>query len=120
MDERETVAQNVVALMQQAGIKSQSELARITGISQTQIGNILHQNTSISIDLLGRLAIGLKCKTWLLLSPLGFLDNGPDTDVAPLVHCYLGLCPDDQNIVWKITHQLYAASKLHILAQSEH
>lgn len=95
MNNREVLATNIKTLMKKAGIRSQTQLARITGISQTQIGNILRQETSSSIDLLVRLANGFSCEPWMLLAPVTLLEEFGNTDFVPLVYCYVRLPQSD-------------------------
>ena len=110
MNNREVLASNIKTLMRHAGIQSQAQLSKFTGVSQTQIGNILRQEKAASIDILDRLANGLNCESWLLLSPVNLLEDSGQPDFMPLVYCYLRLRPSDQNAVWDMTHQLYEAT----------
>jgi len=96
--------------MKHVGIKSQAELADITGISQTQISNILRQEKSTSVDLLERLANAFDCERWLLLAPVTFLEEFGHTDFAPLLRCYVRLSLSSQEAVWALTHELYEAN----------
>ena len=107
MNNRQVLATNIKTLMRHAGIQSQMQLSRYTGVSQTQIGNILRQEKAASIDLLERLANGLNCEPWLLLAPVALLEEPGQPDFTPLVYCYVRLRPSDQNAVWDMTHQLY-------------
>lgn len=110
MEIRKTLATNIKSLMNHAGIKSQAQLAQLTGISQTQISNILGHKKAASTDLLERLAAGLGCEPWLLLTPVAFLEEYGQTDYASLVYCYMRLRPSAQDAVWEMTHQLYEAT----------
>ena len=110
MNNREILATNVRSLMKHASIKSQAELAGATGISQTQISNILHQRKSTSVDLLERLANGFDCERWLLLAPVTFLKEFGHTDFQPLLRCYVRLSLSSQKAVWELTHELYEAN----------
>ena len=112
MKSRKILATNIKSLMQNAGIKTQAQLASMTGISQTQIGNILSQKKGASVDILERLATGLECDPWLLLAPITILENFEHADFLPFVHCFMRLHPDDQDTVWKMTHQLYESSNM--------
>ena len=110
MDSREILATNLKSLMNQSGIASQAKLASKTGVSQTQIGNILNQKKGASVDILERLAKGLVCDPWLLLAPVILLEGPEYTDFAPLLFCYVNLTESDQKAVWEMTHQLYEAT----------
>ncbi len=110
MNNREVLASNIKSLMKQAGIESQAQLAKTTGISQTQIGNILRQEKAASIDLLERMANGLGCEPWLLLGPVDFLKEFKHADFAALLYCYMKLPANDQNDVWEMTHNLYEST----------
>jgi len=110
VNNREVLATNIKSLMKSAGIRTQTQLARITGISQTQIGNILRQDKAASIDMLVRLANGLNCEPWMLLSPVALLEKFVNTDFVPLVYCYVRLPQSDQDAVWDMTHELYEAA----------
>ena len=111
---REALATNLKSLMKHADIKTQAQLAELTGISQTQISNILCQKKATSIDMLGRLAVGLGCEPWLLLAPVTFLEEYGQTDYTALVYCYMRLRPDAQDAVWAITHELFEATSGHV------
>jgi len=111
MDCREILATNLRSLMNESGITSQAKLATITGISQTQIGNILNQKKSASVITLEKLAKGLNCEPYLLLVPIKYLQNPGYIDFTPLMHCYLSLSETDQKAVWEMTHQLYEVTK---------
>jgi len=110
MDGRRILARNVRSLMKQADISSQVHLARVTGISQTQIGNILRERKGASIDTLERLAEGLGCDPYLLLAPVTILEQFEVLEFAPLVHCFMRLPYDDQLTVWGLTHDLFESS----------
>jgi transcriptional regulator with XRE-family HTH domain len=110
MEVHEALAINVAALMERLGIRSQSELAKLSGVSQAQVSNVLHQRRGCSVKLLDRLANALRVDPWLLLAPPGFVKKGGMTDVEPLMHCFLSLPEEDQKCIWRITHQLYSAS----------
>lgn len=117
MNNREILAANVRSLMKHAGIKAQAELACVTGISQTQISNILHQRKSASIDLLGRLAGRLNCERWLLLAPVSFLEELGHTDYAAFLRCYMRLSLSSQEAVRELTHELHEAHNANRLWQ---
>lgn len=110
MNNREVLASNIKSLMKHIGIRSQAQLSSLTGISQTQIGNIFRHEKAASIDLLERLANGLNCEPWLLLAPVNLLEEFGQPDFAPLIYCYSRLRPSDQNAVWDMTHELYEAT----------
>jgi transcriptional regulator with XRE-family HTH domain len=110
MNNREVLATNVKTLMKKAGIKSQAHLSRITGVSQTQIGNILRHEKAASVDLLQHLANGLNCEPWLLLAPVNLLEEFGQPDFTPLIYCYSRLPPHEQNAVWDMTHELFEAT----------
>ena len=101
MGNRAVLADNLKSLMEYAGIRSQAELARITGVSQTEISNILRQKKAVSVDTLERLANGLGCEHWLLLAPATLMEHFNPEDFAPLVHCYMSLPHSDQKAVWE-------------------
>ena len=84
MNNREILASNIKTLMTHAGVQSQAQLSKFTGVSQTQIGNILRQEKAASIDLLERLANGLNCEPWLLLAPVSLLEESGQPDFMPL------------------------------------
>ena len=104
------LATNLKTRMGSGGIKSQTQLAALTGISQSQIGNILREDRAASIDTIQRLADGLECEPWLLLSPVGDLEAFNDPDFQIMIHCYLRLMPTDQDAITNMTRQLYEAS----------
>ena len=110
MSNRAILAANLMSLMEHAGIGSQAELARVTGVSQTQISNILHQKKAASVDILERLANGLECENWLLLAPATLVENYESTDFSPLVHCYMSLPHSDQEAVWSVAHELFESN----------
>ncbi len=109
MSNRETLAASIRLLMKRAGIQSQAQLASATGISQTQIGNILGKRKAASIDLLERLANGLGCESWLLLAPGNVVEEFGYPNFAPLLYCYMRLNQSDQDAVWDMTHELFEA-----------
>lgn len=100
-------------LMKRAGSKSQTQLAGITGVSQTQIGYILGQKKAASIDLLECLAIGLDCESWMLLTTSSFVEEFGYPDFTPLLYCYARLNQSDQIAVLDMTHDLYEAENGH-------
>jgi transcriptional regulator with XRE-family HTH domain len=110
MEVHEALAVNVASLMERHGMRTQSELAKLSGVSQAQVSNVLRQRRGASVKLLERLADALEVDPWLLLAPPGFVKKGAMTDVEPLVHCFLSLSEDDQRCIWRITHQLYSAT----------
>ncbi len=101
--------------MKQAGIQSQAQLADTTGISQTQIGNILRRERGASIDLLERLAGGLGCEPWVLLSPTGYVEAFSNSDLQVMLHCYLRLSINDQDVLKAMAQQLYASTRTSFL-----
>jgi len=107
MNNREVLAANIKALMKHYEIKTQAKLSKVTGVSQTQIGNILRGDKAASIDTLERLATGLHLNPWLLLAPVNLLVDFDQPDFVPLVYCYSRLRLQDQNDVWDLTHNLY-------------
>ena len=111
MNNREILAKNIKSLMKQAGIRSQADLASITGVSLTQISNILRHEKAASIDLLQRLADGLECESWQLLTPTTFLKDHDYMEFTKLVYCYMRLQPSAQEAVWSITQELYEATR---------
>ena len=117
MNNREILTANLRALMKQAGITSQAQLARLAGVSQTQISNMLSGRKSATIDMLERLATAFGCERWLLLAPPIYLENLNREDFEPLLHCYLRLAPGAQNAVWELIHQLYAANNMNRLGE---
>jgi len=117
VNNREILATNLRALMEQAGITSQTQLARACNVSQTQISNILSQKKSATVDILERLTEGLNCERWLLLAPVKYLQNLEHVDFEPLVHCYLRLSPSAQDAVWEMIHQLYEANNMGYLGK---
>lgn len=119
MDSRKILATNLRSIMKQTGISSQAQLSRVTGVSQTQIGNIFRHEKEASIDLLGRLANGLNCESWLLLAPVTLLEEFGQPDFTPLVYCYSRLKPHDQNAVWDMTHELFEATNGFCSSQTE-
>ena len=108
---REILANNIKLLMKQSAIGSQTQLANLTGISLTQINNILRHKTGATVDLLQRLADGLDCEPWLLLMPATLLDQHSSKEVIPFVYCYMRLRPNAQGAVWSITQELYEATR---------
>lgn len=110
MNNRRVLSTNIRSVMKKNGIRSQAQLANITGISQTQIGNILRHEKAASIDLVERLANGLNCEPWLLLAPVNLFEELGESDFIPLVYCYLKIPRDDQDAVWDMTHDLYEAA----------
>ncbi len=106
MNNREALATNIKLFMKRADIRSQAQFARVAGVSQTQIGNILGQRKAASIDLVERLAAGLGCEPWLLLAPVALVKEYGGEDFAPLVYNYLRLNQKDQDAVWDLAHDL--------------
>lgn len=107
---RERMSTNLKTLMKQSGMKSQAQLAGVTGISQAQISNILRAEKGASIDVLERLSKGLGCDPWVLLSPVDYVDAFNNSDLRLLVHCYLRLRPNDQDALKGMSQQLYEAT----------
>ncbi|MDX2417711.1 MAG: helix-turn-helix transcriptional regulator [Xanthomonadales bacterium] len=107
MNNRVILATNIKTLMKHADIHSQAHLSRVTGVSQTQVGNIFRHEKAASIDLLERLAHGLNCEPWLLLTPLKLKKESTHPDYLPLMYCYSRLSPSDQNTVWGLAFQLH-------------
>ena len=68
-----TLATRLQSLMRRRGIRSQSQLARLSGVSQTSIHRILcgaHRGTH-SLDVLSRLALALDASpSWLMHAEL--------------------------------------------------
>jgi len=112
---RDRVATNVHSLMKQYGIQSQAKRAVKTGISQTQIGNILRRERAVSVDLLERLSDGLGCEPWVLLSPIDHVESFNNSDVQVMLHCYLRLSPNDQDAIKSMSQQLYDATRTSFL-----
>jgi transcriptional regulator with XRE-family HTH domain len=110
MSNRAILAENLKSLTKYAGIKSQSKLARLSGVSQTEISNILYQKKAASVDTLERLANGLGCENWILLAPSTLLEHHEPADFAPLVHCYMSLPRSDQKAVWGVAHELFESN----------
>ena len=110
MEYRKILAANLRSLMKLNDISSQKQLAGVTGVSQTQIGNILQCKKAASIDLLKRLSNGLNCEPWLFLVPVNLFEELRQNDFLPLVHCYSKLRPHDQNAVWDIKYELFEAT----------
>lgn len=96
--------------MKRAGVSSQAELSQITGVSQSQIGNILRQKKGVSISVLERLAQGLESEPWLMLAPSDFFEKQNTGDFLPMMLCYMKLNEDAQASLWKIIYDLYDAS----------
>ena len=111
MSIREVLSTNLKIQMERSGVTTQAALAKLSGVSQAQIGNVLRCKRGASIDLIEKLANGLGCDPWLLIAPTGFLKTGHKTEVEPLVQCFLGLREDDQDAIWRMTHQIYAATR---------
>ena len=73
----DVLAENLAYWMEQAGVDSQSELSRMTGIAQTTISNYLHPKQrapsatgkvpSAKIAELDKIADALHIQTWQLL-----------------------------------------------------
>lgn len=110
MDIRETLANNLQTRMNLNRIRTRSELAKLSGVSPAQIGNILKRQAGTTVDVLQKLANGLACDPWVLLGPAGFSKSGHDIDIDMLIQCFLGLRDADQSAIWRITHQLSAAT----------
>jgi len=119
MKYRKILAANLRSLLKLNDISSQKQLADVTGVSQTQIGNILHCKKAASIDLLNRLSNGLNCEPWLFLVPVNLFEELRQDDFLPLVHCYSKLPPHDQNAVWDITYELFEATNGVYLPQAD-
>jgi len=65
---RETLARNLLALMDQAGW-NQVELSRRSGVSQRQISNILRQQSGCSVEHADALARAFGLSGWHLIMP---------------------------------------------------
>jgi transcriptional regulator with XRE-family HTH domain len=65
---RQTLAENLAALMAQAGW-NQVELSKRSGVSQRQISNILRQETGCSIEHADALARAFGLQGWHLIMP---------------------------------------------------
>ena len=118
MESREVLATNLKSLMRSANIRSQAELANLTGISQTQIGNIINRKKAASIDTLERLAKGFECDSWLLLAPVSVVENFDSADFAALMHCYIHLPHDGQKTIWDMTYHLYESTGRNYFSRS--
>ncbi|MGB7453040.1 MAG: helix-turn-helix transcriptional regulator [Lysobacterales bacterium] len=112
---RGRVATNLKELMNQAGMRSQAQLAEATGVSQSQIGNILRGERSASVDTLECLANGLGCEPWLVLSPTTSLAYLKNHDIALIVHILLRLMPNDLEAILRITQQLYESTRTNFI-----
>ena len=104
---RERMSANLKSLMKLAGMQTQKQLAAATGISQTQIGYILRSEKGASIDILDRLANGLGCDPWVLLSPNGHVEAFDNSDLQEMVQCYLRLSISDQDSLKSISKELF-------------
>lgn len=56
---RKIVAENLRRIMKERDL-NQPKLAAVTGVSQTQIGNVLREQSSPTADFLDRIATGLR------------------------------------------------------------
>ena len=74
---RHILANNVRQLMSQRGLKSQAAAAKVTGLAQTQIGNVLRGDKNATLSTLDALAKGLKVQPWQLLTPLDAPEDTP-------------------------------------------
>ncbi len=110
MEVRTVLATNIRTLMKHTEIQSQAQLASMAGISQAQVGNILHQKTGVSIDVIHRLASALDVEVWVLLTPVSFLEDLGNLDPLPILSRYMRLGLSAQDAVWTIVHELYEAT----------
>lgn len=94
MSELSRLASNIELLMKRSGRDSQLKLAAASGVSQTQIGNILRAEKSPTISTLIKLAHGLRVSPWQVLAPPELLQRGMDKQFSDLLDCFLAA--DDQ------------------------
>jgi plasmid maintenance system antidote protein VapI len=67
-DNRRVLATNLTTLLGERGF-GQYELARVSGVSQRTINDIINQRVSTTIDVVSKLARALDIETWDLLRP---------------------------------------------------
>lgn len=66
--DRTVLAVNLQELMREREI-SELGLAKLSGVSQRKINDIVNQRASTTIDIVGRLASALEIESWVLLQP---------------------------------------------------
>ena len=104
---RNTLAHNVDAFMKCAKINTQVELAKRSGVSQTQIGNILRAHKGTSLDTISRLANALQCETWQLLAPISSAVENLNEDFALMAQSILGLPAEDSELFRRLALRFY-------------
>lgn len=98
------------AVAEAQGIKNDAELARVTGVNQTQIGNWREGKSRPSMKLLARAAAGLDVPEENLyvlggwIKPSGPKPKRPDLAVLPrefadLIDLYVGAGGDDRRLI---------------------
>lgn len=65
----EVLAANLAAMMQRKGIRSEAELAKLTGVSQKSINNILNRRHDPYLSTIYKLASKLGIEPYHLLCP---------------------------------------------------
>ena len=88
MNEFDTVVENLKLLMSRTGIDSQNALSRVSGVSQTQIGNILRHEQQPGMTVLAKLAAAFGVESWQLLAPSRWLGRLNASQVAELLDLY--------------------------------
>ncbi|MEI2415477.1 helix-turn-helix transcriptional regulator [Orrella sp. JC864] len=122
-----TISDRLTALMRRRGIRSQSQLARISGVPQSSIHRILSrgENYSVGTGTLRKLAAALDTSVaWLsegteVLSPRGGrrlslgvaeaareADENQDGDVLEAIHIFQRLSPDERRKVLAVLRLL--------------
>jgi transcriptional regulator with XRE-family HTH domain len=70
-----TVSDNINAIMVTRGL-SQSEISRMSGVSQKTISNLCNAKHSVQIEGLAAIAHALRVPTWTLLIPGAYTTTG--------------------------------------------
>lgn len=111
MNEFDTVVENLKLLMSRTGIDSQNALSRVSGVSQTQIGNILRHEQQPGMTVLAKLAAAFGVEPWQLLAPSRWLGRLNASQVAELLDLYAAADADGRRVI-------LAAARGQVLAQS--
>lgn len=102
MDLNERIADNIQALMDRAGFKSQADLSRASGVSRTHISVITRNQKSATTDVLAKLARALGVEPWQLLAPKDMLDASTDHRFKELLLNYLRSGPDGRQTIDRV------------------
>ena len=111
MDISSVLVTNLRVAMERADLLTQKKLAKASGLSQSFLGALLNQETSISVVKLKNLADGLGVEAWQLLLPAPVFANVSRADINNAILDLLSLSPEERLSIQGIVHSLSSAAR---------